>query len=445
MAIIRRDPVSTLIVGEAEVVQSKRTTASVRRMLTLTIADQGASSISNFALALLVAHYSDARQLGIFALIATTYILGQGLVRSVTSDCLLTRPETDDGVMTQYERAGYLTAFVVSTVLALGLLAVSGLLSTAYAAPLAIFAASFPLMALQDFSRFIGISRHDPAYAIRLDVAWLLLFLVAFVILRSMNLVSLPWLFGAWTGAGAVVGLTTLRSHVGTGFRQLLSFWIRSERAVGIRFAGQFMLFSCWGNLIFYLLVIVVSIDAVGEIKLALLALGPITVLYSGLQSALISLASKKFREDKQRALRFLLIAGLATSLAVAIWTALVYFAPVHLVTSAVGPTWPKARELVPYLGLASIFGGVLGAANAGLRSLRAAKENLQLALAMLPVLFVPCIGGAALWGAHGYAICGSVAIGINALVGWIVLVRVAGRLDPCGVVSRSGQFGHAV
>ena len=109
------------------------------------------------------------------------------------------------------------------------------------------------------------------------------------------------------------------------------------------------------------------------------------------------------------------------------------------------GPTWPKARELVPYLGLASIFGGVLGAANAGLRSLRAAKENLQLALAMLPVLFVPCIGGAALWGAHGYAICGSVAIGINALVGWIVLVRVAGRLDPCGVVSRSGQFGHAV
>ena len=32
---------------------------------------------------------------------------------------------------------------------------------------------SFPLMACQDYARYIGISRYDPAYAIRLDVAWL--------------------------------------------------------------------------------------------------------------------------------------------------------------------------------------------------------------------------------------------------------------------------------
>src|SRR5665213_2675087 len=93
---------------------SKRVTVSARRMLTLTMFDQAASSISNFALAILVAHYSGARALGIFALVTSTYIITQGVVRSFSSDCLLTRPETDDSVMARYEQGGYLTAMAFS-------------------------------------------------------------------------------------------------------------------------------------------------------------------------------------------------------------------------------------------------------------------------------------------------------------------------------------------
>ncbi len=51
---------------------SKRTTASQQRVMALTVIDQGASSVSNFALAFLVAHYSDAHVLGVFAILTTT-------------------------------------------------------------------------------------------------------------------------------------------------------------------------------------------------------------------------------------------------------------------------------------------------------------------------------------------------------------------------------------
>ena len=225
----------------------------------------------------------------------------------MSSDCLLTRSENDVRLRTTYERAGYLAAVVLSAALTAVILAVSGVLPSAFTVPFIVFAVSFPLVACQDYSRFIGISRYDPAYAIRLDVVWLVLFLAGYAILRHLGLTTLPWLFGAWSGAGALVGLWTTRAHLArSGRRRLLRFWDASERAVGVRFAGQFMLVTSWTSFITYLLLFVLPLASIGEFKLAQLALGPITVLLVGLQSALIALAAKRFQVDPRRAIRFL-------------------------------------------------------------------------------------------------------------------------------------------
>jgi hypothetical protein len=328
-------------------------------------------------------------------------------------------------------------AFLISTALTIGLLAACGAMSKAFALPFLVFALSFPFMALQDFSRYIGISRQDPGYSIRLDVAWVVIFIAAFAALRSTGHVSLPWLIGAWTCAGGVVGLVTLRSHLSYhGARDLIRFWVASERAVGVRFASQFMLVTSWTYFIFYLLVFVVSIDAVGQIKLAQLALGPVVVMAAGVQSALISLASKKFRADKGAALRFLLGVAIVTALVTGLWTLVFYSLPVHSVTRALGPTWPAARSVLLFMGLSFVFSAFSGIANAGLRSLRAARENLNLALVMLPFVFIPCMGGAAVDGARGFAIGLSIAQGIYAVLGWIVLVRVSRSIDLSAVTT---------
>jgi O-antigen/teichoic acid export membrane protein len=414
---------------------SSRVGTPASRVLGLTVIDQGASSLSNFALAVLVAHYSHAQALGVFAILTVTYVIAQGFVRSVTSDCLLTRHETSDAVMDGFERSGYLCAFLCATAIALPLLVTSSLLPHDFAFPMAIFAVCFPFMALQDFARFIGISRHRPAYAIWLDTAWVVIFVAVAALLITYDMTSLPWLWASWTGAGAVVGLWTIHAHrVRDGFRRLgepVRFWLTSERSVGIRFAGQFLLSATWIYFIYYPLLLVLSVEDVGVIKLAQLVLGPITVLAAGMQSALVSLATRRFRQHKAAALRFCASCGLAIALSTIGWTAFIYFLPVQQVVRVFGPTWPAARVVFPWIGLAFVFGSFSGMAVGGLRAIRAATVNLWLAVIMLPISFALCLGGAALHGVLGFSYGMAATFAVYALLGWIALVAAARKFEP--------------
>ena len=299
--------------------------------------------------------------------------------------------------------------------------------------PFVIFAVSFPLMACQDFARFIGISRYDPAYAIWLDLAWLVLFLIAYVVLKEQGLTTLAWLFGAWSGAGALVGLWTLRAHFArTRQSELLRFWDTSERGVGLRFAGQFMLVTSWTYFVSYLLLFVLPLASIGVFKLSQLALGPITVLLAGVQSALIALATKRFQLDTHKAVRFLLIAGVgsfaaddgvdrasSTAHPPTSWRACSAATGRGPGRSCPTPGW---RSRSP----ASPIPPSRGCAPCGLPA-----ENLRLSVVMVPFLFLFCLGGAELYGtrgaAGGLAIAGAVYSGLA----WWVLVKVARAFVP--------------
>jgi O-antigen/teichoic acid export membrane protein len=410
---------------------SKRLTAPAHRVLTMTIVDQGASSISNFALALVVAHFSHARELGIFALLTVTYVIVQGVVRGLTSDCLLTRTETDDGLMAQFEQSGYLWAFLSAACLSVVVALASIACSPELRLGLLIFSACFPFMALQDFSRFIGISRHHPEYSIQLDVAWVVLFALSATALLMAGWNGLSWLWASWTISGAAVGIWTVRAHLSLPRRQaLLRFWLGSERSLGVRFAGQYLLTSTWIYFIYYPLVLVISVDSVGRIKLAQLALGPITVLMAGVQSGLISVVARRFKANRVNALRFCLIAAVGIAATTVAWTLALYYAPIHLMTDIYGPTWRSARWIYPIIGLSLVCGSFSGIAAAGLRAIRAATPNLMLAAVMLPISFVLCIGGAAEWGARGFSYGLAITYGIYGILGWFTLVRCSRDVD---------------
>ncbi|HWD53441.1 MAG TPA: hypothetical protein VG412_13655 [Acidimicrobiales bacterium] len=400
-------------------------------MVSLTVIDQGASSVSNFGLSVLVAHGSGARQIGVFAIVITTYILCQGLVRSVTSDCLLTRSGAEPELRARYERTGYLFAFLSAGALSLVVLAIAAVVGNPFAIPFVVFAISFPLMALQDFSRYIGIGRHDPAYAIRLDVAWIVLFVAAVIGLRSAGLQSLPWLIGAWTSAGALVGLWTVPAFLSLRkASQALRFWISSEWHVGTRFAGQFLVgtFGAYGVL--YLLVFVLSLDAIGLIKVAQLALAPVVVLFAGVQSALVSIVSRKMRENRQQATRFLQVGGVLMTLTMAIWTLAVYLAPVKAVADLFGPSWAQARPFMLWIGFSTAVGSVSQAYLIGLRAIRSAKELLRLVIIMAPFLVVLPLGGAKIGGIRGMAVGSGAFLVIYAVIAWVIFSRATRKFE---------------
>jgi O-antigen/teichoic acid export membrane protein len=410
---------------------STRITASPSRVLSLTVVDQGFSSLSNFALAGIVAHYSRAHQLGVYAIVASVYILVQGVVRSSTSDCMLTRHETDDDVMAPYERSGYLSAFLLACTMSVLIALACLFLTHAFIGPMLVFAICFPLVSLQDFSRYIGISRHDPGYAIRLDVAWLVLFIAAFVVEKKTGHVGLTWLVGAWTATGGMVGVWTIRRHLSLkGVRDQLRFWLKSEGSVGWKFAGQFLLSSSWSYVIFFLLAFVLSVSALGVIKLGQLAMGPLSVASVGLQSAMIAMAAKKFPYHPMRTLKFIFAVATGTAVVTTAWMLLAYFAPLHFMRNLLGPTWPEARHVVIYVGLGFVIASWTGAGAAGLRALRAAKENLWLALFLVPFLITPPMVGAYVDGLHGAVVGAVFSNAFNCIFTWIVLVWAAKRVE---------------
>ncbi len=273
--------------------------------MALTVVDQAASSASNFALAFVVAHYSDAHVLGVFAIVTTTYILTQGLVRSLTSDCLLTRHDADDGVMDAYERAGFLSALIC----AVGDLGGAprgqpGLAAPSSASPSSSSRVSFPLLACQDFARYIGISRYNPAYAVWLDAAWLVLFVAATWSCATQGLLSLPWLFGSWTrNAVRLSGSTPLWNHLSAPPpRAQLGLLVPAASAPSACASPASGCSSARGptwpstssSCIF-------SVAVIGQFKLAQVAFGPVTVLYQGIVTAMVALAARHFQVDSAR------------------------------------------------------------------------------------------------------------------------------------------------
>lgn len=397
----------------------------------LTVMDQGASSASNFAVAFLIAHSSTAHLLGTFAVVQTTYVLTQSIVRSLTSDCLLTRRDSDE-VMPRYESAGFLSAFCCALVAAVVLLGVGAAFSSDLRVTFITLAVAFPLLACQDFARYIGITRYNPLYAVWLDTAWLVLFLVAYVVLRERGFVSMPWIFGEWSATGALVGLYALWNHlVIRNQRNLIAFWARSERAVAFRFAGESLLQNAWTYVAVYLLIVIFSLSEVGEIKLAQLVIAPTIVVLSGISTSMVAVASRYFATDAKKALRFVIGVAIAIAAVCLLWTLAVYSVPTATMTKLLGPAWPNARQLVPLTGIgmaAMGFGGMLGA---GLRSMRAAKKTFRLSLASLPSVFVLSLGGGVIWGVRAALAGAAIGYAVFAVAALVLLIQTAHRFDP--------------
>jgi hypothetical protein len=118
------------------------------------------------------------------------------------------------------------------------------------------------------------------------------------------------------------------------------------------------------------------------------------------------------------------------TAVVTALWMFLVYELPVHVVRSALGPTWPAARPVFLYIGLGVTIAAWSGAASAGLRALRAAKEQLWLAVVLAPCLVAPAMIGAVVDGLHGAAVGSLITNVIMASLSWIVLNYCAKKID---------------
>src|SRR6266511_6358099 len=206
------------------------------------VSDQAFSSLTNFALGIVVARTLGPREFGAFGLAFATYVVALSISQTVASEPLLVRYS---GIQSQALKEGARSAS--GTALTTGVLtggiclvigwASSGALSQAFI----VLGVCLPGLLVQDSLRMIFFASRRGQHALINDVIWALVMFPALFIIISSGRSSLFWLTLAWGGAAnaaAVIGMIQagLVPHPSR-----TALWLREHRDIAPRFLAEMM------------------------------------------------------------------------------------------------------------------------------------------------------------------------------------------------------------
>ncbi len=413
-----------------------RASAFVRR-LSLGVVDQLLSSGSNFVALLLGARYLDVVEFGSYSLALVSYTLTLGVTRALCSEALLVRPGEGAEVRRNHADAAGAAVWVglaASVAFALAALFTSG----ATALCLFVLAVTMPGLLVQDTFRYAAFARGTPRSAVVSDATWFAGLVLGFGGLVMAGAASAPAMLLAWTLPGVLAGWRRVvhegvMPRVGSGIA-----WITRNRDLSVRYVLDFITGAGAALVASYVLVVTADVTAVGSIRGAQTIFGPVNILLTGAYIVLVP----EGRRAAARSARALTVACVAASVvfaAVAAGLLLVFLsldgAQGRLL---LGGTWDGARTVLVPVGLASVAGGSMAGAIAGLRSLAAARELLRVRLFTIPTTLALPIVGATFWEARGLAYGILISVWWN--VGWYWLGYARALRDlPAGGLEGSG------
>ncbi|MBB5936494.1 hypothetical protein [Streptomyces zagrosensis] len=378
------------------------------------LADQAASSISNFAVGIYVARSLGLAAFGVFTLAWVTYGVVLSVSRGLAADPLVVR---FSGVSDASWRGA--VARSSGTVLGVGVaigaacalvgLAVGGRVGSAFAA----LGVVLPGLLLQDAWRYAFFAAGTGRKAFINDVVWGVALVPAMVVAARVGSVAafvLAW--GASATVAALYGCfqSGIRPHM-AGARQ----WLREHRDLSYRYVVENVSTSGASQLRAYGLGAIVGISAVGVIRGAELLLGPFMAVLMGLSLVTVAEAARVVRQAPHQLGRFCLLLGGAQAVAALLWGAALLLVPDRLGELVLGDVWGSASELIVPATLGVAGAGLGTGAAAGLRALGAARRSLRSQLFASTCYVGGGLGGAALagtvgsaWGVAAATVCGS-------------------------------------
>ncbi|WP_190140262.1 hypothetical protein, partial [Streptomyces longispororuber] len=334
------------------------TRRAVAGRLSWGLADQAASSMTNFAVGIYVARSLGLTAFGVFSLAWVTYGVVLNVSRGLATDPLMVR---FSGVPEASWRAAVArsagTALGAGTVLgAVSLvagLAFGGRVGTAFAC----LGVVLPGLLLQDAWRFAFFAAGAGRKAFLNDVVWGVALVPALVVAARVGSVAAFVL--AWGGSAAVAAVygcfqSTIRPRP-TGARA----WLRAHRDLGSRYLVENVSNSGASQLRAYGLGAIVGVGAVGVIRGAELLLGPFLAVLMGLSLVTVAEAARVLRRAPHRLGPFCLVLGGGQAVAALLWGGALLLVPDRAGELVLGGVWGAASDLVVPV--------TLGVAGAGL------------------------------------------------------------------------------
>ncbi|MFD9358044.1 hypothetical protein [Streptomyces sp. NPDC060031] len=390
------------------------------------LADQAASSMSNFAVGIYVARSLGVTAFGVFSLAWVTYGVVLNVSRGLATDPLVVRfsgvPDASwRGAVAR--SAG--TALAAGTALGAACLLVGLGLGGRVGPAFACLGVMLPGLLLQDAWRFSFFAAGAGRKAFVNDLVWGVALVPALVVAAHVGSVAafvLAW--GASATVAAAYGClqSGIRPRM-TGARG----WLREQRDLGYRYLVENVSLSGASQLRAYGLGAIVGVGAVGAVRGAELLLGPFLAVLMGLSLVTVPEAARVLRQAPHRLGSFCLLLGGGQAAAALLWGGALLTVPDRLGELVLGGVWPSAAQLILPVTLAVAGAGLGTGAAAGLRALGAARRSLRCQLFASVCYVSGGLGGAAAAGTVGSA-WGVAAATVSGSAVWWLQLRSALR-----------------
>jgi len=388
------------------------------------VADQGVSSLTNFAATLVIARSLDVAAFGAFSLAFLVTALMVTVERAIVALPLAIRTSTQPDQGDEVAAAAG-AAVVCGGLAGLSILIAAVAIGGQVGQALAVVGVLAPGLALQDTWRFAFFTAGRASRAVVNDLVWAGAQAVLFTAVLLPGRGSAATLTAAWAGGAAVAAVV---GSAQAGIVPALSragYYLGRHRRLGGVFALEVVISRGLFQITVMALGAILSVGAVGAIRGCQALFGPYTVMLLGLQSAGIPEGSRLLARAPHRL--DLVLRAMSGALAVVslAWGAALLLMPDAWGRALLGATWPAAREVLVPTTVMTVGVAVSCGAIVGLRILSAAVSSLRVRV----VAGITALGAGVAGGTYGGLVGGvwGLCIGawINAVGTWWALGRV--------------------
>jgi O-antigen/teichoic acid export membrane protein len=413
------------------------------------IADQGVSSLTNFAANIYIAHELGLVAYGSFALAYVTYHFALNASRGLSTDPLVVRFSASDLATWRRAVAGATgTAAVAGLVTGVIVLAVTPMLGGSTRLAFLALGLTLPGLLLQDSWRFAFFAHSRGVLAFVNDSVWAVALVAGLAVLRFTGHGTVFWVvfvWGASAALGAVLGPFQARVLPRPGETRR---WLTTHWDLAPRYLAEGTMNSAAAQLVSYGIAMLVGLAALGAVQAAALLMGPYQVLLWGIGLVLMPEAVRIQRTSRRRLGQLCVLTSATFAVLAAAWgIALLIALPLGLGQALLGNLWRSAYPLVLPTTLYLMAAQMLGGAGLGLRALGAARRGLR-ATVIATATYVACsLVGAAVAGAIGAVSAGAAGMLLGALVFWWELrcAMSEAPVAPADASAGRGPSGNAV
>ncbi len=398
--------------------------SSGRSRMLWTFADQALSSLTNFALAIVVARTVTPHDFGAFSLGLLTFGFAIGLTRAIVGEPFVVRfsaaSETERRRGAANASGAALSLGVLASVVCLVVATViGGVTGSAFMA----LAITFPGLLLQDTWRHIFFATGRPAAATINDLVWTVLqFALLGLLLTgdggSIFLITLAW--GVSAVAAAIVGW--LQTGIAPSLLATVS-WLRETKDISVQLGLGFSLSMGAVNLVTYVIGGIVGIASVGAMRAAQVVLGPLNLVFAGFDSFILPVMSRAAAAGDRLA-RLAMFSSAALGSVAAVWVAILVLLPDRLGRMILDLNWEGADRLMLPSGLVLISGALVLGASTSLVALSRADLILTVTCVQAPLMLGLGVLGA--W--HGGVVAAIYGLVIAQTIGlalcWVLFLK---------------------